>query len=170
MPSIRLLSSKADPASASTFGPGIECLFRPVAGPDSDVALARAVIVALNSDRRAADDDVLPTGQDDDRRGCWADTDADAIWGGWPVGSRLWLMRRDKITDAGAAQGSTIEKARRYIAEALQPFVDAKICTSFDIALERAGRDRIGGTITLFRGNKTAVALTYQDLWSTFGG
>ena len=126
--------------------------------------------MALNSDRRALDDDILPTEQGDDRRGVWSDTGAYEIWGGWPIGSRLWLMHRDKITEAGAAQGSTIEKARRYLTEALQPFVDAMICTSIPNALERRGLDKIGGTITLFRGPKTAVALEYQSLWAVFGG
>ena len=170
MPSIRLIQSTAHPAGVPTYGVGIEALFRPVAGPDTDVALARAITVALNSDRRALDDDKLPTEQGDDRRGVWADTDAAAIWGGWPIGSRLWLMGREKITDSNAAQGSTIEKARRFIAEALQPFVDAMICTSFTIDLARQGRDRIGGTIKIFRGPKVAIALEFQDLWSVYGG
>ena len=170
MPSIRLIQSTADPAGVPTYGVGIECLFRPVAGSDTDVALARAVTVALNSDRRALDDDILPTEQGDDRRGCWADTDADVIWKGWPIGSRLWLMSREKITDSTAAQGSTIEKARRFLSEALQPFVDAAICSSFTIDLARVGRDRIGGTIKIYRGPKVAIALEYQDLWSVFGG
>lgn len=170
MPSIRLIATTADPTGAPTYGVGLEALFRPVAGPDTDVALARAVMVALNSDRRALDDDILPTEQGDDRRGCWADTDAAAIWGGWPVGSRLWLMGREKITDSNAAQGATIEKARRYLAEALQPFVDAMICTSFTIDLARVGRDRIGGTIKIYRGPTVSIALEYQSLWSVFGG
>lgn len=170
MPSIRLIASTADPQGSPSEGVGIECLFRPIAGLDTDIALARAVTVALNSDRRALDDDTLPTEQGDDRRGVWADTDAYEIWGGWPIGTRLWLMHRDKITEAGAAEGSTIEKARRYLAEALQPFVDAMICTSFTIALERRGLHKIGGTIKIYRGPKTAIALEFQDLWSVYAG
>ncbi len=152
----------------------IACVFTPVAGADTDVALARAVLVALNTDRRALDDDTLPNPRDDDRRGWWADMDAQAIWGGWPIGTRLWLLTRAKLTDQNARQGSTIAVAQGYIAEALQPFVDAKFCTSFDIALTTlvgpAGPYGIGGTITLVRGPKSAIALAYQDLWSTYGG
>ena len=148
----------------------MDWLVSPVTGIDETQALATAVMVALNTDRRALDDDVLPQLGSDDRRGWWGDTDAGSIWGGWPIGSRLWLMSRDTITDAGAKQGATIERARRYIKEALDPFVDAKIAPSFTIDLRQDGRDRITGTITMFRGPKSAIALQWQSLWTDFGG
>lgn len=165
MPSIRLIQS-AD----VTTGVGIQCLFDPIPGDDDDVALARAVMVALNTDRRALADDILPDSRSADRRGWWGDLDAKRIWNGWPIGTRLWLMVRDKITYAGAKQGATIERARRFIAEALQPFVDAKIASRFDIALRQVATDQITGTITIYRGPRQAIALEYQDMWTVFGG
>lgn len=153
------------------FAVSLAVLFTPIPGVDDEaIALARAVQVALGTDRRALADDVLPVpppaGQVPDRRGWWGDTNAATIWGGWPIGVRLWLMARDKITGSAAKQGATIEKARRYIAEALQPFVDAKLCSSFAIALSQTGRNKIEGTITLYRGPKSAIALQYQDFWT----
>ena len=57
-------------------------------------------------------DDVLPQltapGDEPDLRGWWGDTDAGTIWGGWPIGTRLWLLSRAKITDSAARQGATI--------------------------------------------------------------
>ena len=152
----------------------IDVLFAPKPGPDSDVALARAVLVALNTDRLALPDDLLPNQRDDNRRGWWGDLDAKTIWGGWPIGTRLWLLSRAKITDANAAQGSTLARAQTYISEALQPFVDASICSSFSTnlsVLTRAGGDYgITGTITMVRGPKSSISLEYEELWAPYGG
>ena len=149
-------------------------MFTPIAGADSDVALARAVMVALNTDRLANADAPLPGLNDSNRRGWWGDLDAATIWDGWPIGTRLWLLTRSKITDQNAAQGSTIATAQSYITEALQPFVDEKFCSSFTVELSLlngpSGPYGITGTITLYRGPKSAVALAYQDLWATYGG
>ena len=172
MPDIRLVPtiSFGDTQVSSLDAVSIDWLTSPVTGIDETQALASAVMVALNTDRRAQPDDVLPNPGDDDRRGWWADTNAATIWNGWPIGCRLWLMSRDKITDAGAKQGATIERARRYIREALDPFVKAKIATSYTVNLRRVGLDRITGKITMFRGPKSAIALEWQGLWTDFGG
>lgn len=148
----------------------MDWLVSPVTGIDESRALATAVMVALNTDRRALPDDALPQPASDDRRGWWGDTDSGTIWDGWPIGSRLWLLSREKITDAGAERGATIERARGYVREALQPFVDAKIATGFAIDLRRVGVDRITGTITMVRGPKQAISLQWQSLWTDFGG
>jgi phage gp46-like protein len=145
-------------------------MLSPITGIDQTQALATAIMVALNTDRRALPDDPLPQLGSDDRRGWWGDLDAEAIWNGWPIGSRLWLMSRDKITDTAARQGSTVERARRYIAEALDPFVASKVASSYTIALAQAGPDRITGTVTIYRGPKSAIALEFQDLWKELGG
>ena len=131
--------------------------------------------MALNTDRLANSDDPLPNLRDDNRRGWWGDLDAQRIWQGWPIGTRLWLLGRAKITGADAAQGSTLVRAEQYIAEAIQPLVDARICSSFSLDNFRvltgaSGDYGIAGRVTLFRGPKAAIALEYDDLWKTFGG
>ena len=87
---------------------------------------------------------------------------------------RLWLLARSKITGADAAQGSTLARAETYIAETLQPFVDARICTSFSTDLRvltgPGGYYGIAGTITMVRGPKAAVALEHESLWANYGG
>lgn len=164
MPSIQLVQS---------IGPtdvGIDTLFMPTIGPDQNVALARAIMVALNTDRLALVGDTLPNEQDSDRRGWWGDLNAASIWSGWPIGTRLWLMVRDKITGSGAKQGSTIAKATGFINEALQPFVDAKIFSRFAVSLHVVGTSKVTGTITIFRGPKQAIALKYEQFWAPYGG
>jgi hypothetical protein len=69
--------------------------------------LQTAVIIALGTDALADVSDELPDPDATDRRGWWGDMDADVIWGGWPVGCKLWLMSRagslEWARDRGAA-------------------------------------------------------------------
>lgn len=158
---------------SQTFTPPFEVkldwMFGTVAGDPQDHRLANLVVIALNTDRRALPDDVLPNPGDDDRRGWWGDTDAASIWGGWPIGTRLWLLRRAKLP-GGTREGLTVERARRYIREALDPIVTAKIASSYDLTLNQVGTERISGRLVVYRGPKSAIALEWQDLWRDFGG
>ena len=136
-------------------------------GIDESQALATAVIVALSTDGLAATSDPLPDKWfDNNRRGWWGDVDAATIWGGWPIGSRLWTMQRDKITFAGSRGGSTQAKAQNFCNLALQPFVDAGIISSFSaVATTPNSQKQINVNITLFRNVGPDVTLTYAFLW-----
>lgn len=132
---------------------------------DEREALATAVVLALGLDARARDDEVLPDPDDDDRRGWWADIDASEIWDAWPVGTRLWLLRRAKITNLGAEEGSTLARAEAYATEALQPFQDKRICSRFEVHAIRSDVNRIDMLVTMYRGPLLMVDLRYQILW-----
>lgn len=133
---------------------------------DERQALATAVIVALGTDALAERDDILPDdpGGSGDRGGWWGDLDPD-IWNSWPIGSRLWLLKRDKIEDPGSQRGATITRVDRYIREALQPFLDRRIASRLDVKVERIGRDRIDASVVMYRGPSLAIELRYQVLW-----
>jgi phage gp46-like protein len=133
---------------------------------DSSESLATAVIVALGTDRLALRTDRLPDLDSTDRRGWWGDLDTELIWDGWPIGTRLWLIRRDKITESGAQQGSTLTRIDSYIREAIQPFIDRRVASRMDVMVERVGRERITALIRLYRGPELAVELRYQVLWA----
>jgi|SRR4051812_14511358 phage gp46-like protein len=133
---------------------------------DDKDALATAVIVALGTDALAARTDILPDPDSTDRRGWWGDLDAELLWNGWPIGTRLWLLRRDKITGAGAARGSTITRVDRYIREAIQPFIDRRMASLMEVKVERVGLERIQALVRLYRGPELAVDLRYQVLWA----
>jgi phage gp46-like protein len=133
---------------------------------DDSEALATAVMVALGTDRLAERDDTLPDPDSTDRRGWWGDLDTELIWGGWPIGTRLWLIKRDKITGAAAARGSTLTRINGYIREAIQPFIDQRIASRMDVRVERVGRERVQALIKLYRGPQLAVDLRYQVLWA----
>jgi len=129
-------------------------------------ALQAACFVALLSDAIADPADQLPDPNSDDRKGWWADSDAQAIWGGWPIGSRLWLLTRAKIVGSGAAAGATITRVQQYIAAALQPFVDNKICSKFTVTAQQTNSQTIIAHIKMYRGPKTAIALQFQTVWT----
>lgn len=133
---------------------------------DETQALASAVILALGTDRLALPDDLLPDPDSDDRRGWWGDLEAEDIWNGWPIGTRLWLMRRDKITGTGSARGSTIARAENYVKQALQPFIDRRIASRVEVVAERHGLHRIDVLARLYRGPKSAVELRFAGVWS----
>ncbi|SPX13542.1 phage protein GP46 [Escherichia coli] len=58
----------------------------------TDDSLTTDVTISLFTDRRSLDSDTLPDGSDD-RRGWWGDSYRDR-----PIGSRLWLLSREKAT------------------------------------------------------------------------
>lgn len=136
------------------------------AGEEAEDELQSAIIIALGTDRRAAADDVLPDPDSDDRRGWWGDTNADVLFEGWPIGSRLWLLQRVAITGPEAKGGATVGHVKTYLDECLQPFVDAEIASQFTATVTRTDVESIGADVILYRGPLSAISLRFADLWS----
>ncbi|ELW7390573.1 phage GP46 family protein [Yersinia intermedia] len=84
--------------------------------------LQTAIIISLFTDRVARDDDDI---DGDDRRGWWGDADEEN-----DIGSRLWLLRRQKLTQ------SVAQKAEDYSREALQWLVTDGVVSSFSVATQ----------------------------------
>lgn len=133
---------------------------------DETQALASAITVALNTDATADPTDVLPDPRSDDLRGWWGDLDAAKIWGGWPIGSKLWLLTRAKIIGAGSREGATTVRVKEYILAALQPFIDHKICSQVAVTVTLNSPTNISAQITIYRGPKSAIQLNYEPLWA----
>jgi phage gp46-like protein len=101
-------------------------------GLEADDGLETAVILSLFTDRRAESDDVAPDGRDD-RRGWWADA--------WPasegdrIGSRLWLLHREKQLPI------VLARAEEYAREALAWLVEDGVAESVAVSasIPRAG-------------------------------
>lgn len=100
----------------------------------TDEGLRTAIAISLFTDRRAADDDELPDAGAD-RRGWWGDI-ATAVEGDL-IGSRLWLLRRSKITSASLA------RARDYCREALAWLTEDRIASAVEIEVEAQRPDRL---------------------------
>jgi len=132
---------------------------------DDTMALATAVVVALGTDALASVDDRLPDPDSTDRGGWWGDMDADTIWNGWPIGSKLWLLRRSAIEGTDAKFGATQTWVMNYIMDSIQPFIDRKIASRYEILSVRVDKQRIDAVVRLFRGPRTSIDLSYQALW-----
>ena len=167
MPDIRLVQNSAAfprysiPIDWSLLGDGTL---------DDTQALATAVIVALGTDRLAEPDDILPNPDSTDRAGWWGDLDAEELFNGWPIGTRLWLLRRTKIVGPEDPEGATIARVEEYIRESIQPFVDLRIATAFDVEAQRVGKQQIDALVTIYRGPKTPIELRFQVLWDEIEG
>ncbi|MCB2200890.1 phage GP46 family protein [bacterium] len=115
------------PASDGSFDLSI------VAGDfERDDGLGTSVLISLFTDATARDGDTLP-GNDGYRGGWWNDA-----LQGTPLGSRLWLLRRAKLTN------DTLQKAKEYAEEALKWMVDAGIASRVTATATRT-TDRTDG-------------------------
>lgn len=129
---------------------------------DTTQELVTAVAVALFTHRTAEDDDPLPHFASD-RRGWWADAEADELYQGWPIGSRLWLLSREKQTN------ETRVRADAYIREAMDHFVDARVIAAYDLVVEWFASERLGAELTLYRGTGQSIAVRFETLWNEIG-
>lgn len=131
--------------------------------------LQTAVIIALGTDALAPVSEDLPDPNSTDRRGWWADMDAEELWDGWPVGCLLWLLRRAKITGPLAKQGSTLGRAEGWTREAMVPFTTHLIASQIDVVAEQTAIDRIDIGVTIYRGPEPAIELRFNELWDQLG-
>ena len=131
--------------------------------------LQSAVIIALGTNALAPPSEELPDPEGTDRCGWWGDMDAQELWGGWPVGCLLWLLRRAKIAGANAQNGSTLSRADGWTRDAMRPFIDNRIASRIDVAADRTDIGRIDVGVTIYRGPEPTIELRYADLWEELG-
>lgn len=131
----------------------------------TDDGLMTAIVISLFTDARARPDDVLPE-DGADPRGWWGNIgNADA---NDEIGSRLWLLVREKLLPATAL------KARDIVREALAWLLDAGVIRSLDVdtaiepvsARNPSGALAIGVTIARPTG---PARERYDFLWDATG-
>jgi phage gp46-like protein len=144
-------------------------LLLPNGALDESQQLANIVKLALLTHALADPSDILPDPDSTDRRGWWGDLEADDIWNGWPIGCKLWLLERAKITPAEAREGSTLVRAEQYCQVALQPMIDQGMCTAFTVTATRGSLERIDVSIIIYRGPLPQIELRFQNLWLELG-
>ena len=133
---------------------------------DESEELANYAKVALMTDRISDPDEVRPDPDSTDRRGWWGDMDAQAIWGGWPIGTKNWLLTKAKINDFPSWEGATVARAENYTRESLQPLIDLRFCSAINVKASRVAIDRIDVSVVFYRGNLPDIELIFQDLWN----
>ena len=115
--------------------------------------LSTAILISLFTDRRAEDDDELPLGTTD-RRGWWGDAFAEIS--GDRIGSRLWLLRREKQTQ------QTLNRAKEYAHEALAWLVEDGVATSLQIDASNAGNAILSLAISITLPDGTPFDQVYE--------
>jgi len=165
MPDIRLLQS---PEAFPKYQIPIDWSLLADGTLDDTQALVTAVVVALGTDRLASATDILPDPDSTDRAGWWGDMDAEELFNGWPIGTKLWLLKRAKIVGAEDPEGATITRVEQYISDALQPFVTQRICTSFDVEAWRVDTQQIDALVVIYRGPTRPVEMRFQVLWNEY--
>lgn len=119
--------------------------------------LTRSVIISLFTWRRAESDDDAP-----EPYGWWGDT--------WPsvandrIGSRLYLLRRSKLTN------KTPQIARGYMAQALEWMTADGVAARIDIRVERTGINELAAAVTIYQRDGGEHTITFDDIWSALNG
>ncbi|MFC3674653.1 phage GP46 family protein [Ferrovibrio xuzhouensis] len=121
--------------------------------------LREAVLISLFTWRQADPSDPLPDG---DRRGWWGDS-FPAVPGD-RIGSRLWLLVREKIVP------STLVRARQYTEEALAWLVTDGLARSVFITVERIGIEAIGIGAEIEEIDGAVSRLDIQFPWEILNG
>ena len=116
--------------------------------------LARSVIISLFSWERAGKDDELPGIS---REGWWADTYADKD----PIGSKLWLLSREKLTS------EVLRRAKTYAEDALKWMIDDRVASRVEVTVER--RDDGAGmnmSVIVVKPSCEELSMRFMDVWS----
>lgn len=119
-----------------------------------EASLVRAVVISLFTWRRAATDDPL---DDDERYGWWGDS--------YPgiaddrIGSRLWLLRRVKLT------ADTRRDAEFYAREALLWLIEDEEVTDIGILSEQVDVNRLNLRVILTISTGARLEINSNQLW-----
>lgn len=117
--------------------------------------LIRAVIVSLFTWRRANSDDVTE-GQ---KMGWWGDLTAEVA--NDRIGSRLWLLSREKMLPA------TLNRAREYAQEALAWMIEDGLASRIEVQAERFGTTGLALAATIYRDDGQVASLRFDNVWES---
>ncbi|MDA5493836.1 phage GP46 family protein [Yersinia intermedia] len=113
--------------------------------------LHTAILLSLFTDRLARIDDAI---DGDDRRGWWGDSGALSA-----IGSRLWLLRREKLTSQVAI------KAEDYAAEALAWLTEDSVVTAINTRAQIIYPNTLLLIIAYQQPGKTQSSVKFSWVW-----
>lgn len=135
----------------------MECLIN---GKTADITeyqadeLVQATLISLFSWRKSNDDDGVNI---PNRQGWWGDTFASET--NDRIGSRLWLLRREKLTD------DVVARAREYAEESLQWMIDDALASVINVSTDREN-NRLNMSVEIVRpGDAQSIQARFQNLW-----
>lgn len=116
--------------------------------------LVQATLISLFSWRKSNDDDGVNI---PNRQGWWGDTFASET--NDRIGSRLWLLRREKLTD------DVVARAREYAEESLQWMIDDALASAINVSTDREN-NRLNMSVEIVRpGDAQSIQARFQNLW-----
>lgn len=116
--------------------------------------LVQATLISLFSWRKSNDDDGVDI---PNRQGWWGDTFASET--NDRIGSRLWLLRREKLTD------EVVARAREYAEESLQWMIDDALASAVNVSTDREN-NRLNMSVEIVRpGDAQRIQARFQNLW-----
>lgn len=130
-----------------------------VGGADLDDRLQEAVLISLFTWRQAEPSDPVVDG---DRKGWWGDS-FPAVPGD-KIGSRLWLLAREKIIPA------TLARAKQYTEEALAWLVSDGWVRAVAVSVERTGIESIGIGVLITNRDGSVSNLDIAFPWEVLNG
>lgn len=113
--------------------------------------LQTAILISLFTDRQARSDDDY---DGEARRGWWGDTGSTDN-----IGSRLWLLNRQKLTT------NTAQRAEDYTTEALQWLIDDGVVSAFSVEAQIVYPARLYLTITYQMPDQTSTSIKFSWVW-----
>lgn len=136
-----------------------------IAPPDlaSDADLETAVLISLFTDRRADPDDALP-GAPGDLRGWWGDTPADDDQPADPLGSKLWLLSREKQTNDARL------RAEDYAKDALAWMLEDGVADEIAVAGSYPQSGWLMLQVDIYRQRDLVFSGRYGPLWAAEAG
>lgn len=124
-----------------------------------ETGLLSAALVSLFSNRRARTDDALP-GDASDRRGWWADAYAEVA--GDQIGSRLWLLSREKDLN------EVLQRAQDYAREALSWMVGDGVAAKVETVATAPRKGLLRLDIKIYHHDGTVESGRYDSLWEMY--
>lgn len=128
---------------------------------DKQDELTTSLIMSLFCNARAEDDDPLPY-DGANRQGWWGDDYAEVA--GYKHGSRLWLLQREKQTDA------TLARARQYVNEAVAWLVEDGIAEKVVSTVEWVRMGVLGILLEVYKPQGDRLEFRYDYLWQQISG
>ncbi len=151
MADIRLIHTPTMPGEVGLFDVGVY-----LGDFDSRDELGTALHISLFTDRRANPDDPLPV-DGESRRGFWGDQYSE-----FPndlIGSRLWLLSREKQTN------ETLARAKEYVNEAVAWLLQDGVASQVDVAVEWVAMGVLGIQLDIYRPTGELINYRYNYAW-----
>lgn len=128
-----------------------------------DEGLATSVYISLFTDRRVQDGDYISP-EIDSMGGWWGDTYSDVE--GDYIGSKLWLLMREKITS------QLLVRAKQYCEAALAWMVEDGVAQSITVTVTRSAvrADEVDIFVQIAQPDGNGASLRYAVNWAAMRG